>query len=579
MFKSIVGDNSKVDENVTKLTATFTKNAEDCTFPPSTTSLEIERGTENKRNFPDSPFTAVTSPDCKNTVETSDSNADIRSSPFAETVGRETSRQILATTKNSNNNNKPRASPSLKTSEPLSQQRLKRKPIPSDKPPRFTRNLQAALTITLKNPHEDEKTNAANIKKMNSSTLKCEMLMYHGDLGTTSSSSPPLESKSNSRSKSKIHPTTATTSTNTNTNTDELNSTDNSNSAHSSSSSAAKLKIVKFIRGESKTVIHTTMTNFSNELLNLDGKYLKKYYSEILEKEKGGGRVKLPFPSIVKSSTDDEDCITFEIYRYSSIPNTVFRTVQQFMRIPSSEEIIDIGFWSVTNADEILIETSSNNLANVNYFKEHGLTIINGEYSERGKFRLSTLPHGTSNLVYTVEVGCSEESLSLFAFTKKLQSALDVAKDANIYFDRGSIVDKLEIEHYVNVIMPAANQLTDEENEKIKECSKTLKLEDKDIKWRRLGGAQKGAVEKFQLNDGKRIMVKGKVTIDEKAEIILGWIMHFVNNERVNRHMEENGNNLERTWNYVYETHTCQCTIEMPSPPPLKNRRFDGCQI
>ena len=86
-------------------------------------------------------------------------------------------------------------------------------------------------------------------------------------------------------------------------------------------------------------------------------------------------------------------------------------------------------------------------------------------------------------------------------------------------------------------------------------------------------------MQKFQTTNDKSITVKGTVKVDERADVIFGWLMHLNNNERLDTHMKQNGNLLRTCDHFEYSSHTFHSKVEVKSPNPFENRSFSSYNI
>ena len=135
-------------------------------------------------------------------------------------------------------------------------------------------------------------------------------------------------------------------------------------------------------------------------------------------------------------------------------------------------------------------------------------------------------------------------------------------------------------ENFVNIVLINLFSLKLNELANIDRCKIALGRGNKTKIWKRLPGSLNEPVEMYQSGykgEGTKVFVKGVAIIDEEVEVILGNIMHFNSNQKMNGHIQMNGN-TERTWCYGDYSHTCHYSLEVNSPAPFKNRKFSGYQ-
>jgi len=107
---------------------------------------------------------------------------------------------------------------------------------------------------------------------------------------------------------------------------------------------------------------------------------------------------------------------------------------------------------------------------------------------------------------------------------------------------------------------------------------KSLKYGDDSQTWSRMPGNLNENVEKFSIDNGEFVIVKGIAIVDEQGDVIVSYLTHFTSNARNKISLEVNGN-LERSSDFDNLSHTSQNSAEVKSPPPITNRRFVGSQI
>ena len=276
------------------------------------------------------------------------------------------------------------------------------------------------------------------------------------------SSPPPQPSLKNSKKNGKIHPefvddniNTSFYSVNTSTSSKMGKSTtgSSSNSKKVEESSSPVLlssftKIDKRVSGHASTTVHKEFSSFGNELLNFEnGSFLREYYNQVGKRE-GGGKIELPVPTVIQVT--NEDCVIVQSFRYSSSSNIVLRSLQCFAKVQIFSKSIELAFYSISKRnvpDEA--QTSENE-----FFKLHGLTVLDDEYSEDGNMILSSHPHQQTQFVFNIRIGFSSKSLTLVKVHKLLQSALHIAKVANEKYDRSEEVDNAVQSHFISVVMP-----------------------------------------------------------------------------------------------------------------------------
>jgi len=356
---------------------------------------------------------------------------------------------------------------------------------------------------------------------------------------------------------------------------EEVSKPDSSNNEKSTESSLQSrfTKIDKTVSGHTSTIVHKEFASFGNDLLNFEkGGFLHEYYAEVGKRE-GGGKVNLPVPKVVH--VNNEDCTIVQSFRYSSAAKIVFRVLQCFAKVRNSSKSIELVFWSVRRAD---VPDEAQTSETTEFFKLHGLTVLDDEYSEDGNMKLSSLSHQQTQFVYNIKIGFFSKSLSLVKVHKLLQSALDLATVANKKFDRSDEVDNAVQSHFINNVMPNV-PLSKDEKKSIDYCIKSLKYGDDFQTWSRLPQNLNDTVQKFTIdNDGKLVIVKGITIVDERAEVIMSYLIHFTSNERNKIGLELNGD-LERSMKNDDKSHTSRITSEVKSPPPITNRRFVGSHI
>ena len=230
---------------------------------------------------------------------------------------------------------------------------------------------------------------------------------------------------------------------------------------------------------------------------------------------------------------------------------------------------INIAFWTISK-DEV---PSTINLDD-SYFKQRGLDLLENEFYETGNFNLSYLPHQQTQLIYNTEIKYNPNFLKEVSANARLESSLHIAKMANIHFNRSEAVDEAVLRNFVHIVLPNAAPLKLAESDKIERCKTLLKWGDKKTKWKRMPGTLNDVVEKFQSVDisEKLITIKGITKIHVSCEVVLAYFMHTNSNERIEEHLEVNGN-TERTWRCDYKTHTAYISAEIPLPL-IASRRF-----
>ena len=158
-----------------------------------------------------------------------------------------------------------------------------------------------------------------------------------------------------------------------------------------------------------------------------------------------------------------------------------------------------------------------------------------------------------------------------------MKNTLDITKVACQHYDRSEEVDAAVIRHYIDVVIPNANALKPEEINAITKCKEDLGLDNNQQVWSTYPGTLNDVVEKYQTMNDKMITVKAVAKIDENVEVLLGWIMDFNSNERINSHIKWNGGTM-RTSAYAYKTHSSYVASEIPFPL-IATRRFNGWQV
>ena len=156
-------------------------------------------------------------------------------------------------------------------------------------------------------------------------------------------------------------------------------------------------------------------------------------------------------------------------------------------------EGINIVFWTISKG-----EVPTNINVEDSFFKKHKLTLLENEYSERGNYNLSLLPHEQTQLVYNLEIGYHDKFLTLLSANARLQSALIIAKLANEHFDRSEEVDEAVLANFANAVIPSADALTPAEASIINRCKDLLKWGDEQQKWTRIPGTLNDVVEKYE---------------------------------------------------------------------------------
>ena len=331
----------------------------------------------------------------------------------------------------------------------------------------------------------------------------------------------------------------------------------------------------KFVQGQSSAVVHTGIHALSIALLDYnnvaDGSLMKKYNDVIVGKD--GAKTKTPKSVIIQS--DDEGCFILRSYRYtSSTANEVYRLNQRFVKVVRSGEV-DISFWTI-HQDDIPIDNIGSDDAQ--YFKDKGITVATGGYSERGNIRLSTLPHDQTEMTHNIEICYDQKKVSNLTLNRILNLALDLCNVAFDCYDRSVEIDGLVSDNYITKIMPKLKTLHKHEIARFAECEKQLGLDGNSQTWKRMSGTVNDTVAKFKAtNEDETVTVKGVTKIHEQAEVVLSYLMHFTSYDRNMLHVKENGN-LERTCIHDYTTHSCHVTAGVKAPSPFANRRLSGYQ-
>ena len=308
-----------------------------------------------------------------------------------------------------------------------------------------------------------QKTNNDEEKPTGTSPPKKEVTTASSNSEKAVESSISSSVSTSIRTRIKDHIKTAFQSTNDESNKEDVNTSTsskmgesttgnrNSKKVEESSSSVALssfTKIDKRVSGHASTTVHKEFSSFSNELLNFEnGSFLREYYNQVGKRE-GGGKIELPAPTVIHVT--NEDCVVVQSFRYSSSSNIVLRGLQCFAKVQNSSKSIELAFYSISKRnvpDEA--QTSENE-----FFKLHGLTVLDDEYSEDGNMILSSHPHQQTQFVFNIRIGFSSKSLTLVKVHKLLQSALHIAKVANEKYDRSEEVDNAVQSHFISVVMP-----------------------------------------------------------------------------------------------------------------------------
>ena len=182
-------------------------------------------------------------------------------------------------------------------------------------------------------------------------------------------------------------------------------------------------------------------------------------------------------------------------------------------------------------------------------------------WEEMGNFQLREQPFDQTEVILNEVI---EVNASRMRYVKSyLVETTDIIVKLRDKFYKGEEVDKAENANFVENVIPNASPLTDEEKSNIEKCKQTLGLGEENLEWKRMPGSVNDQVEKFKrTTSDNRIVVKGRVQIDENAATIVADLTLFTSNERNRAHVEWNGNS-ERSWSYMGMSHTCRSTAEV----------------
>ena len=229
---------------------------------------------------------------------------------------------------------------------------------------------------------------------------------------------------------------------------------------------------------------------------------------------------------------------------------------------------INIAFWTIPMKDVTSALTSHS----INYLKEHGLTVIEGDlYQENGNFQLYTYPHSTTKMTFNIEIVYDAAFLTLPALNKRLQAALDISFVANQHFDKSDEIDKKACLEFIQTVRTSNKALTTGEKELIDKSLPYSKLP-----FVRIPGSirKNSSIELFRVLDPKA-PPWGKATgiVDTSISNCLAWIYKAGSYERNEEHVRNNGDTL-RLVTEIPDSHSLFVSLVLQMPFGVANRVF-----
>ena len=184
---------------------------------------------------------------------------------------------------------------------------------------------------------------------------------------------------------------------------------------------------------------------------------------------------------------------------------------------------------------------------------------------ESGVFVLLSKPFGQTEFTLAVRIVVSKDTFDSEIQTRA-EIALSTVQQAFKYFYAGEKVDQLFTAQFTATVMSPNPPPMSKNERSIATRGLYFVSPQNGLKWKRRPMVTGSVVDRFSSTDKDGVaVVKGIEVIHVSKETVGAWLFNLTSNERMQAHMQKNGNSL-RSATQDFGTHTSVTSVEVSLP-------------